>query len=419
MRGNARIGYLKDIRERNGHILVEFEFDSQIVPFPAEKLKPLLLRLDISNSELYRTHWAIKDEDLLKVLSSAGLVGIEPEEPPISITEAHFKVALSFPGESRDYVGKVAEELNHRLPKGSVFYDREFTAQLARPNLDTLLQGVYGKQADLVVVFLSSDYDKKEWCGLEWRAIREIIKRRDDHTVMFMRFDDATVPGVMSLDGYVDLRHHTPTEAEEFILERVRLAEQNVPVEPSAPTEVFRMKEGDQTTYINLPRFYEMLARKGLSISGLPPTNRPLLDGGFLARIVLTLEHALETIEVEAVPVRGLKTAKQCEAVVGKLISFQGRFRSAHAPRIRNFEIPQYHPTGDIDRDHIIRKTFGNVELVLPLDYFWYVSDSAVGLFRSKGLIGVHGLARVHTVEGTRIQASPLWMTLPFEPLFD
>ena len=268
LRGDARIGYLKGIRERNGHVLVEFEFDSHIAPFPAEKLKPLLIRLDISNSELYRTHWAIKDEDLLKILSSAGLTAPVAAGTPLSIEEAHFKVALSFPGESREYVSKVAEELKRRLPEGSVFYDRDFTAQLARPNLDTLLQGVYGKRADLVVVFLSADYDKKEWCGLEWRAIREIIKRRHDHTVMFMRFDDATVPGVMSLDGYVDLTHHTPNEAAEFILERVRLAGQGAAAAPSLATEIFSMKEGDQTTYINLPRFYEMVTRKGLSVSG-------------------------------------------------------------------------------------------------------------------------------------------------------
>lgn len=228
--GDARVGSLTEIRERNQHVLVEFQFDKQIAPFPAEKLKPLLLRLDMGGPELYRTHWAIKDEDLLQVLISAGLAGASLESSLTPIAEAHFKVALSFPGETRDYVAKVAEELKKHLPRGSVFYDRNFTAQLARPNLDTLLQSVYGRQSDLVVVFLSSDYDKKEWCGLEWRSIREFIKRRDDHTVMLMRFDDGEVPGVMCLDGYVDLRHHGPAEAAKFILERVHLAERKAAV---------------------------------------------------------------------------------------------------------------------------------------------------------------------------------------------
>lgn len=67
--GDARVGSLTEIRERNRHVLVEFQFDKQIAPFPAEKLKPILLRLDMGGSEPYRTHWAIRDEDLLQVLS--------------------------------------------------------------------------------------------------------------------------------------------------------------------------------------------------------------------------------------------------------------------------------------------------------------------------------------------------------------
>ena len=225
-RGNARIGNLTNIRERSGTILVEYEFDDRIPPFPAEKLRDLYMRLDIGRWEMNRTHWAIKDEDLLKVLATACLVPASESSAAQRVEEMHFKVALSFPGENRNYVEKVARELQTRLPTRSVFYDRDFTAQLARPNLDTLLQHVYGDNSDLVVVFLSEDYEKKEWCGLEWRAIRELLKRKQDDSIMFMRFDHASVPGVLSLDGYVDLADYSSTEAAALILERVRLNEQ-------------------------------------------------------------------------------------------------------------------------------------------------------------------------------------------------
>jgi hypothetical protein len=64
-----------------------------------------------------------------------------------------------------------------------------------------------------VVVFLSKEYEKKDWCGLEWRAIREIIMERENsaHSVMFMRFDDAPVEGVFKHDGYIDLNAHSPS----------------------------------------------------------------------------------------------------------------------------------------------------------------------------------------------------------------
>ena len=168
-RGNARIGHLTDIRERTGTILVEYEFDKNIPSFPASKLSDLYMRLDIGRWEINCTHWAIKDEDLLKALAGAGLIPAIESETPQRVEEMHFKFALSFPGEHRDYVEKVARELQARLPARSVFYDRDFTAQLARPNLDTLPQHIYADSSDLVVVFLSGDYEKKEWCAPQHR----------------------------------------------------------------------------------------------------------------------------------------------------------------------------------------------------------------------------------------------------------
>lgn len=141
------------------------------------------------------------------------------------IEEMQFKVALSFPGERRAYVRAVAKALRKKLQPGTVFYDKDFASQLAIPNLDTMLQRIYLNNSDLVVVFLCSDYDVKEWCGIEWRAIREIIKHRGDHRVMPMRFDQSSIPGFFSIDGYVDLSENSPAQAARMILERVRLNE--------------------------------------------------------------------------------------------------------------------------------------------------------------------------------------------------
>lgn len=40
---------------------------------------------------------------------------------------------------------------------------------------------------------------------------------------MFMRFDQAAVPGTFLLDGYVDLNQYNPEQAATLILERVHL----------------------------------------------------------------------------------------------------------------------------------------------------------------------------------------------------
>lgn len=139
----------------------------------------------------------------------------------VETASRRFNVALSFPGEKRDFVSQVAEGLSERMGQGNVFYDTYFEHLLARPNLDIVLQKVYHDNSDLVVVFLCQEYDKKEWCGLEWRAVRDLIKKRRDEDIMLMRFDDSEISGLYSIDGYIDLSGRSPGEAVELICRRL------------------------------------------------------------------------------------------------------------------------------------------------------------------------------------------------------
>ena len=134
-----------------------------------------------------------------------------------------FTVAFSFPGEHREYVRHVDEHLCQQLPAEAVFYDERFKHELARPDLDTYLQEIYHQESRLVVVFFCKAYAEKEWCGLEWRAIRDIIKQRRAAEVMPFRFDDARVPGVFSVDGYIDAREHDPKQSADLILRRLEV----------------------------------------------------------------------------------------------------------------------------------------------------------------------------------------------------
>lgn len=133
-----------------------------------------------------------------------------------------FWVALSFPGEHRNYVHQVANALAEKLGQDKVFYDQWHTAELARPDMDVLLQSLYHDHSELLVPFLCADYERKEWCGLEWRAIRDLIKRRQSKDIMPMRFDNTEIPGIFSIDGYVDLNNLMPQRAAELILQRLQ-----------------------------------------------------------------------------------------------------------------------------------------------------------------------------------------------------
>lgn len=230
---NVRIGYIRRIKERSRSILIEYEFEEGIPEIPFSRISDLRIRLDIGEGfEMSRTHWAVKDEDLFEILYSAGLIDetfYNSNGQPGKVEELRFKVALSFPGDKREYVEEVANEVKRKLPRGSVFYDKDYASQLARPNLDTLLQKIYLNNSDLVVIFLSEEYEKKKWCGIEWRAVKEIINNKSDHAIMFIRFDDAAIQGTFSSDGYIDLNDHSPIQAARFIVERVRLNDMSSP----------------------------------------------------------------------------------------------------------------------------------------------------------------------------------------------
>ena len=139
--------------------------------------------------------------------------------------DMHFQAALSFAGEHRSYVREVALALIEKLGGDAVFYDDNFKAQLARPDADLLLQNVYRRQSDLVVVFLGGKYQEKDWCAVEMRVVRELIKNRQGERIMFFRFDDEEVDGVLSTDITIHCRTHTSAEAARLILDRLAVTD--------------------------------------------------------------------------------------------------------------------------------------------------------------------------------------------------
>lgn len=80
-----------------------------------------------------------------------------------------FRVALSFPGEKRDFIRQVADLLSAAIGKERVLYDDYLTGELARPDLDLYLGKLYHDYSELLVPFFCADYENKEWCGIEWR----------------------------------------------------------------------------------------------------------------------------------------------------------------------------------------------------------------------------------------------------------
>lgn len=142
----------------------------------------------------------------------------------VDVTQHRFDVALSFPGEHRPYVERVAAKLGESLGPNACFYDKNYRAQLAAPNADLLLQAIYRERSDLVVAFICREYDEKKWCGIEWRKIRERLSDGGEAEIMYVRLGSGDVEGMTTLDGYVDAREEERPEAVAgLIVERLQV----------------------------------------------------------------------------------------------------------------------------------------------------------------------------------------------------
>ncbi|XDD45262.1 toll/interleukin-1 receptor domain-containing protein [Leptospira sp. WS39.C2] len=223
---NPKFGLIREIISKPKEIKIEYE----IIKLPNflnyQELNDYSFELDIGKWELNRTHWAIKDVNLSRELHNFRIelpYGISRDSKSVNISKHSFEVAFSFPGDIRKNVESIAFELEKLIGPNSYFYDNNYKAQLAQPRLDILLQDIYRNRSKLIVVFLSHEYQKKEWCGIEFRAIQEIIMEKLNNKIMFIKMDDGKVDGVFKTDGYIDGRTHTSLEIAKLIKERVDL----------------------------------------------------------------------------------------------------------------------------------------------------------------------------------------------------
>ena len=129
-----------------------------------------------------------------------------------------YEVALSFAGEEREYVEKVAEYLNKNGVK--VFYDesQEEEAKMWGVDLTEYLYGIYAKKARYCVMFISKNYAEKVWTRHEKRsALERAIKEKLEY-ILPARFDDTEIQGLPSTFKYVDLRIKTPEQVGNLVL---------------------------------------------------------------------------------------------------------------------------------------------------------------------------------------------------------
>ena len=76
----AQIGRITEFRERSREVRIKFELDKFLPKIGVDELKKLEWELDIGDWEFSRTHWALKDVDLLQVLLDASVITEQSRE---------------------------------------------------------------------------------------------------------------------------------------------------------------------------------------------------------------------------------------------------------------------------------------------------------------------------------------------------
>lgn len=84
---NARIGRIDRVRLRNGEVRIEYSFAPGLPEIPPDRIQALEWELGLTEYELNRTHWALKDVDLAAELMAAGDVKSEQ----INALPPHFR----------------------------------------------------------------------------------------------------------------------------------------------------------------------------------------------------------------------------------------------------------------------------------------------------------------------------------------
>ena len=130
-----------------------------------------------------------------------------------------FDVALSFAGEDRTYVSKVAEELKKMGIK--VFYDKYEQVSLWGKNLYDHLSVVYGKTSRYTVVFISNHYARKLWTNHERQSAQARAFSEQREYILPARFDDTEIPGMHATIGYINLKNVSPQDFARLIKEKV------------------------------------------------------------------------------------------------------------------------------------------------------------------------------------------------------
>jgi hypothetical protein len=198
----VRYGVLRDIKVGRKELTFRFAEEGRFARAVVQEFGD---RLGIHQWEHGRTHWAVKDGDI----------------PTVMMSKLHrtYDVVLSFAGEDRIYVERVAKYLRSKDVK--VFYDGFEETILWGKDLAEHLDLVYRRAGQYCVIFVSKSYAKKMWTKHERRSALARAIQGDKEYVLPARFDETDLPGIPPTVGHISLTERTPVAFGKLLLKKL------------------------------------------------------------------------------------------------------------------------------------------------------------------------------------------------------
>lgn len=137
----------------------------------------------------------------------------------IASAPPQWDVALSFAGEQRQYVERVASSL--AAGGFRVFYDRHEQVELWGKNVFDYLDYVYRIAARYCVIFVSKEYAAKAWTNHERQSAQARALDESSEYLLPVRFDDTPLDGLRPTVAFLDARQSTPEAVASAIAQKI------------------------------------------------------------------------------------------------------------------------------------------------------------------------------------------------------
>lgn len=136
-----------------------------------------------------------------------------------------YNIALSFAGEDREYVEKIAYGLKECGVK--VFYDKFKTAELWGKDLYQYLNDIYKNKADYCIIFKSEFYKKKAWTQHELASAQSRAFLDDKEYILPIYIDKVSIPGINDTVGCISKTEYSIPEIINMILEKLNFIDKD------------------------------------------------------------------------------------------------------------------------------------------------------------------------------------------------